>query len=55
MGVVVVRNAASGLDYSEMMKEQNLGDVSKLKIPEVSSANNLDRFAIFENIKKFKK
>lgn len=52
MGVAVLRNAASGLDYSEMMKEQNLGDVSKLKIPEVSSNNNMSRYPTTDKLNK---
>lgn len=33
---MVLRNAAGGLDFSEMMREQNIGDIAKLKLPEVS-------------------
>ena len=41
MGVAVLRNAVSGLDYTDMMKEQNLGDVSKL--PDVTKENGMSR------------
>lgn len=43
MSVMVLRNAASGLDFSDMMREQNIGDVSKLKIPEVVADEKLKR------------
>uniref|UniRef100_A0A914YTM1 SLC12A transporter C-terminal domain-containing protein n=1 Tax=Panagrolaimus superbus TaxID=310955 RepID=A0A914YTM1_9BILA len=43
MSVMVLRNAAGGLDFSDMMREQNIGDVSKLKIPEVVADEKLKR------------
>lgn len=35
MGVGVLRNVGGGLDYSELMKEHNVGDASKLKLSDV--------------------
>uniref|UniRef100_A0A914WCB5 Solute carrier family 12 member 1 n=1 Tax=Plectus sambesii TaxID=2011161 RepID=A0A914WCB5_9BILA len=37
MGVGIMRNAGGGLDYSELMKEHNVGDTTKLKLPDVNA------------------
>ncbi|KAK6107385.1 K-Cl cotransporter family protein [Brugia pahangi] len=40
MGVAVLRNSRSGLDYSELMKRHNVGDTARLNLPEISRPSN---------------
>ncbi|CAG9537340.1 unnamed protein product [Cercopithifilaria johnstoni] len=35
MGVAVLRNSRSGLDYSELMKRHNVGDMARLNLPNI--------------------
>jgi len=43
MSMMVLRNSGGGLDFSDLMREQNLGDVTKLKLPDVTAATALKR------------
>jgi hypothetical protein len=58
MGVGVLRNVGGGLDYSEMMKQHNVGDASKLKLPDVHEAktsvdNNMMNAAMMSKTNSF--
>uniref|UniRef100_A0A7E4VQV4 AA_permease domain-containing protein n=1 Tax=Panagrellus redivivus TaxID=6233 RepID=A0A7E4VQV4_PANRE len=43
IGVMVLRNAGGGLDYTELMREQKLADVTGLRLPDVPAATALKR------------
>ncbi|KAE9548555.1 hypothetical protein FO519_008237 [Halicephalobus sp. NKZ332] len=43
MSMIVLRNSGGGLDFSDLMREQNLGDVTKFKLPDVTAATALKR------------
>ncbi|KAM3718078.1 Solute carrier family 12 member [Dirofilaria immitis] len=40
MGVAVLRNSRSGLDYSELMKRHNVGDTARLNLPEINRSSS---------------
>ncbi|OZC12082.1 K-Cl cotransporter [Onchocerca flexuosa] len=40
MGVAVLRNSRSGLDYSELMKRHNVGDTARLNLPEITRSSS---------------
>ncbi|VBB33264.1 unnamed protein product, partial [Acanthocheilonema viteae] len=40
MGVAVLRNSRSGLDYSELMKRHNVGDTARLNLPDITQSSN---------------
>ncbi|VDK79296.1 unnamed protein product [Litomosoides sigmodontis] len=40
IGVAVLRNSRSGLDYSELMKRHNVGDMVRLNLPEITRLNS---------------
>lgn len=41
MGIMILRTNAGGLDFSEMMTAHNLGDTSRLQLPEISPGSGL--------------
>uniref|UniRef100_A0A915PZ03 Uncharacterized protein n=1 Tax=Setaria digitata TaxID=48799 RepID=A0A915PZ03_9BILA len=43
MGVAVLRNSRSGLDYSELMKRHNVGDTSRLNLPDITRSSSATR------------
>ncbi|EJD74990.1 hypothetical protein LOAG_17781 [Loa loa] len=57
IGVAVLRNSRSGLDYSELMKRHNVGDTARLSLPNItrpSSSTKTDRGAINLDVQETK-